>query len=308
MPAIVTLTLAPSLDKSTTTAKLLPDHKLRCAAPEYAPGGGGINVSRGLKQLRTSSLAVYAAGGRPGEHFAELMDSAGIEHMPVRVKSDLRVNFIVTENTSNKEYRFGMPAPELLEREEQRLINVLRKLKMDYLVISGSMPPGASDDFIARVARITKGETRIVVDTSGDALREAVDEGIFLLKPNLNELAALVGEKTLSQSDVKEAGMKLIHAGACELIVVSLGADGAWYGSKDGFRRIKTSKVEKRSTVGAGDSMVAGMVYRLSKKAGYRDAVAFGAACGSAATMNGGPELFLKQDVDRLYKEINTLN
>ena len=142
----------------------------------------------------------------------------------------------------------------------------------------------------------------LIVDTSEEALQEVLTEGIFLAKPNLGELGRLVGIETLDNESADEAAQQLIREGKAEVIVVSLGAQGAYLITEDIKEYIPAPTVKKLSTVGAGDSMVAGMVSVLARNGSYSEMVRMGVACGSAATMNAGTQLFKKEDVFRLYK------
>jgi len=307
MKHIITLTLSPVVDKSTQVDKIVADQKLACDQPLFEPGGGGINVSRGLKRLNVNSVAIFPSGGLTGQHLQELLKAERINQQAVITQNLTRENFIVVNREVHEEYRFGMPAVELLPKEERELLSVIKNLtpKPKFIVVSGSMPPGIADDFLAKVARIAKqNDARLVVDTSGRALQLAVEEGVYLLKPNQSELGKLTGTEVKTKEDVAEAAKQIIEKGKCEVVVVSMGGDGAYLATKDFAEHIKAPLVEKRSTVGAGDSMVAGMVYGCEKGLDLRQMVRMGIACGSAATMNPGPELFKKPDVDRLYAQL----
>ncbi|MCJ8209356.1 1-phosphofructokinase family hexose kinase [Mucilaginibacter sp. RS28] len=307
MKQIVTLTLAPTIDKSSSVEEIIPEHKLQCSEPKFEPGGGGINVSRGLKRLGLDSVAIYPSGGLTGQRLHQLLQQEGLEQHPIATRNLTRENFIVVSRKTNEQFRFGMPCPELLESEEEEILTTIRHMqpKPEYIVVSGRMPPGIKDDFIAEIARIAKEDrAKLIVDTSGEALRYAVEEGVYLLKPNQNELSKLTGKNISTIEDVKKAAEAIINKGKCEVIVVSLGGDGALLATRGFTEHIKAPPVEKRSTVGAGDSMVAGMVYGCEKKMDVRHMVRMGIACGSAATMNPGTELFKKENAERLYLQM----
>jgi 6-phosphofructokinase 2 len=304
MKHIVTLTLSPTVDKSTCVDRILADHKLLCDQPKFEPGGGGINVSRGLKRLNVNSVAIFPSGGLTGQRLQDLLKEERINQQPVLTENMTRENFIVLNREVQEEYRFGMPAVELLPKEEREILSVIRNLqpKPKFIVVSGGMPPGLSDDFLAKVARVAKqDEAKLIVDTSGEALKTAVEEGVYLLKPNQSELSKLTGIEVKDKASVEEAARQIIDKGKCHIVVVSLGPDGAYVATKDFSELVEAPRIEKRSTVGAGDSMVAGMVYALEKGFNLRQMVRMGIACGCAATMNAGPELLKKEDVEKLY-------
>ncbi len=300
---LLTLTLSPTIDKSSAIDKLIPEQKLMCEAPKFEPGGGGINVSRALKRLGADSLAVFPAGGPSGDLLMKLLDAESIKHHTIGTKNWTRENFIVTETATNHQFRFGMPGTEIYPDEEQEILNIVKKTSgLKYIIASGSMPPGIENDFLAKVASIAKAiGAKFIVDTSGQSLKHAVDEGVYLLKPNLGELSNLVGVETLDNDLVDDAAKELIAKGKCEVVVVSMGAQGAYLVTKNLVELIAAPVVKKLSTVGAGDSMVAGMVYALSQNWPLKDVVKMGVACGSATTMNPGTALFKKEDVDKLY-------
>jgi 6-phosphofructokinase 2 len=304
MKRIVTLTMNPALDKSTTVGHIVPDHKLRCKEPKFDPGGGGVNVSRAIKRLGGETLAVFPAGGYVGAFYKEILEEEGVSFHALPIKGHTRENFIVVDETTGQQYRFGMEGPELSESEAQQCLDYLRNLdpKPDYIVASGSLPPGVKPDFIAKVARLAHElKARFVADTSGEALRVAAHEGVYLLKPNLGELSKLAGVEEVSGDEVGKYARQIIDRGTCEVVVVSLGPAGALLVSKDEMKHVPAPTVKKKSTVGAGDSMVAGMVYSLAQDMPLKEVVRFGVACGTAATMNAGTELFKKADVEKLY-------
>lgn len=304
---IVTLTLNPAVDTSTTVEQFVPEQKLRCAAPRHDAGGGGINVSKAIRRLGGESLALFTSGRTQGLLLQELVEKEGITHQIIGIEGSTRENFIVTETSTNNQYRFGMPGPALTSAEADVCLAALRTLNgATYVVASGSMPEGLPVDFYAVIAReVKKLGARFILDTSGEPLRAAANEGVFLLKPNVGELAKMVGTDKLELSDVDDAALDIIHRGNCEVVVVSLGPQGAMLVTKDGYEHIPAPPVKKLSTVGAGDSMVGGMVYALSQGKTYADMVRQGVACGSAATMNPGTELFKKEDAERLLAWIN---
>lgn len=307
---IVTLTLNPAVDTSTSVDRFVPEHKLRCDAPRHDAGGGGINVSKAIHRLGGDSLALFTSGGATGLLLQQLVEKEAIRYQIIGTEAWTRENFIVTETQTNHQYRFGMPGPVLTVAETEACLAALRTLRnVDYVVASGSLPGGVAPDFYAIIAREVKElGARFILDTSGEPLREAANEGVFLLKPNVGELAKMVGVDKLELTDVDDAALDIINRGNCEVVVVSLGPQGAMLITKDGYEHIPAPPVKKLSTVGAGDSMVGGMVYALSKGKSYADMVRKGVACGSAATMNPGTELFKKEDVKRLLAWINRSN
>jgi len=179
--------------------------------------------------------------------------------------------------------------------------------KSDFLVASGSLPPGAPEDCYAQVARIGKqAGSRIILDTSGSALRLALEQGVCLCKPNLNELRNLVGSDLLEEREQEDAARSIVEQGKSEVVVVSLGGAGALLATRAGVTRMRAPTVKIQSKVGAGDSMVAGITLGLSRDMPLIEAVRFGLAAGSAAVMTPGTELCRRDDTERLYRQMTS--
>ncbi len=307
MPDILTVALNPALDKSTTVAGIVPDKKLRCAPPHYQPGGGGINVARAIHKLGGAATALYLSGGHGRQFFRELLEQEGIETLPLPMVGSIRESFAVVDTITGQQFRFNEPGPTVTEAEWQHCLDEVGKMVgLRYLVGSGSLPPGVPADFYDRLGAVAKRlGARYLLDTSGEALRHTAEgSGAFLLKPNLIELSALSGETNLEMDEVDDAAKALIERGAAEVLVVSLGAQGALLVSRDGCKHVMAPTVKKRSTVGAGDSMVAGMTLALLRGRSLEEVVCFGVACGSAATMNEGTELCHRRDAERLFEKM----
>ena len=302
MGKIVTITFNPSIDKSTTIPHLLPEKKLRCTEPVFEPGGGGLNVSRAIKKIGGQSTAIYTAGGHTGKFLENLVAAEGVLSIAVPVEDYTRENLIVVDKSANQQYRFGMPGPELKEKEWQECLHILdREDAVEFIVASGSLPPGVPLDIYGRIAAIAhKKGAKLIVDTSGEALKHAVNEGVYLLKPNLGELSTLAGKEEIHAEAVDDVAREVIASGKCEVIVVSMGPSGAILVTRDEVYQAVPPATKQRSTVGAGDSMVAGLVHCLASGGGLQEALLMGVACGTAATMNPGTELCRKEDVDRL--------
>jgi len=302
---ILTITLNPTVDKSTTVENLKPEKKLRCTAPKFEPGGGGINVSRGLARFGVKSTAMFTSGGRTGELLQELLEKEDVTTYPIEVTAETRENFIVVDTSHNEQYRFGMPGEDITAEEVDTIEHKINALSPfpDIVVISGSLPPGIDAGFMRTLVKGLKAKgAKVIADTSGDALVEVLKEGVYLLKPNLGELGILTNMEELDNDSADEAAKQLIDEGKAEIVVVSLGPQGAYLVSKDETIMVPAPSVKKRSTVGAGDSMVAGMVSILAKGGTNLEMARMGVACGSAATMATGTGLFTKENAEKLYK------
>lgn len=304
---IVTVTPNPALDVSTSVDRVVPEHKLRCGPTRLDPGGGGINVSRVVRNLGGRSVAVYAVGGPTGQAYRELLEREGIIARAVRIEASTRESFTVDETGTGKQFRFVLQGPEMREPEWRALLSAVADdmPARGFIVPSGSLPPGAPTDLYARIARMARArDTKCVVDTSGEALRAALAEGVFLIKPSRRELGELVEAELRDEDDLRDAAHELVAGGACELVALTLGEDGALLVSADAVLRLPTPRVEVQSTVGAGDAFLGAFVLRLAQgrevSAAFRTAV----AAGSATAMLPATDLCRPDDVAALEAKI----
>ena len=306
MAKIITLTLTPALDCSATTERLYPDGKLRCDAPHFEPGGGGINVSRAIKKLGGESLAIYSCGGSTGQHLTQLLKDEQIQVLPMTCQEWTRQNLNVVTRSDHQQYRFIMPGAQISTEEQQHILQTVIEQDADYCVISGSLPDGIDADFIPNLIRgCHEHQIKVVFDSSGKALQDAVElGGLFFIKPNAHELAELSGKSQTQAHDLEEQARSLIEQGKAEIILVSLGPQGALLVTQDICEQIIPPKIVQHSTVGAGDSMVGAVVLALSEGLSIRQAVRRGVAAGTAATMNKGTALCKADDVEHIYRWI----
>ncbi|MDQ7024252.1 MAG: 1-phosphofructokinase family hexose kinase [Anaerolineae bacterium] len=305
MPDIVTLTVNPTIDKSTSVDSVASEVKMRCAMPTFDPGGGGLNVSRAIKKLGGTSTAIYTAGGGTGAMLTTLLQQEAINTLPIAIADRTRENLTVYEESTGLQYRFGMPGPNVTESEWQGCLDAVLAAEADYIVASGSLAPRMPQDFYMQLAeRVKPTKSHLIVDTSNEALEACARAGVFLLKPNLRELEILSGQKFSSEDRLIEITQDLIKSGMTEVFVISMGASGALFITADEAVKMRPPVVPIRSKVGAGDSMVGGIVWALAEGHSLHDAVRYGIAAGSAAVMTRGTELCRKDDVFNIYDRI----
>lgn len=304
MTTIVTLTLNPALDLGTAVDRVVAEDKLRCEEPTRHPGGGGINVARAATRLGTGSRAVFPAGGPTGDALCQQVEDEGVTVERIDTGAETRQNVSVTETTTDRQFRFVLPGAPLRGDELDRCLGAVEDAASpDGLVVaSGSIPPGVDEDVYARLIGACP-DVRVVVDTSGPALRHAIDAGAWLVKPNLRELAELVGKELDGDPEVIQAARSLLGGGT-QAVVVSLGAGGAMLVTSDDEHHVRSPTVPVRSRVGAGDSSVAGIVVGVLRGDDLHTAVRYGVAAGAAAVMTEGSELCRRDDVDRLFAEL----
>lgn len=304
MTKIYTLTLAPSLDSATQTPQIYPEGKLRCSAPVFEPGGGGINVARAITFLGGEATAIYPAGGATGEHLTALLADEQVPVETVETVDWTRQNLHVHVDSSGEQYRFVMPGAALTQQEFRHLEEKVLAIEPgSLLVISGSLPPGIDIENLTQLVKSAQQhQLRCIIDSSGEALAAALEVGnIELVKPNQKELSALVQRDLSQPNDVRQAAQELIRSGKARRVVVSLGPQGALGVDSSGSVQVVPPPMKSQSTVGAGDSMVGAMTLRLAENAGLEDMVRFGVAAGSAATVNQGTRLCSQENTHKIY-------
>jgi 6-phosphofructokinase 2 len=302
---IVTLTLNPALDKSAKVDGIIPEQKLKCHSIQYNPGGGGINVSRVLNRLEVSVNCVFPFAGNCGLLLNELLLKENIKPQSIPIKAWTRENLAVVDTQTKQQYRFGMPGNTLSKTEISEIERTLEKLlePNDILALSGGLAEEMPSDYFAKLIRkFSDRNIKIVLDTSGPALKETLNEKVYLMKPNQRELAQLAGKDFLSGKEQEVFALELVKSEKAKYVVVSLGARGAFIASKEGILYQSTPSISVNSTIGAGDSMVAGLIYSILNNYPPEIMLKWGVACGVAATMGEGTALAHKEDINNIFK------
>jgi 6-phosphofructokinase 2 len=283
-----------------------PEIKMRCENLLVQPGGGGINVARAIRRLGGQAVALFPCGGANGLQLKRLLAEENVAYIAVAIDGDTRENLIVKDSATGLQYRLNMPGPTLDGKACQSLLQAVESQpRLDFLVVSGSLAPGMKADIFDELAAIAiRKKARLVVDTSGEGLRRALFCGAWLAKLSVHELASLTGGKEPgSMEEIRCAAGRIVERGT-PMIVISLGAEGALWMTERHQGWISAPSVKTKSTVGAGDSMVAGMVWSLAIGRQFPEAVRYGIACGTAATMHPGTSLFENSDVSPLLEQI----
>ncbi|MCK8785537.1 1-phosphofructokinase family hexose kinase [Roseomonas sp. NAR14] len=300
-PRIVTLTLNPSIDIVCETESVRPGHKLRTGRERQDPGGGGINVARVVRELGGEAMALVLSGGVTGRFLENLLREAGLPHRSLPIEGHTRINQTVQDRTAGTEYRFVATGPTVREAEWIGLLGLLSGVEADWVVASGSLPPGIPDDFYARAAMIARAHgQRFVLDTSGEPLGEALAAGVTLVKPSLRELEAYLGHGLPDAAAQDAAALALARSGAAEIVALTMGGDGAVLATAEGVLRVPALPVPVRGTVGAGDSFVAGLTLSLSRGESPAEALGWAVATGAAAVASEGTARPQRAMVERL--------
>ncbi|TWT60699.1 putative phosphofructokinase PfkB [Rubinisphaera italica] len=305
---IVTLTMNSTIDKTCEVAQVVAEFKLRCGIPKYYAGGGGINVARAIRRLNGDAHAIWTQGGPTGQRLQELLDREGVKHTPIPVHGQTRENLIVFESTTARHFRFCMPGHELHREELQACTACLSSIGSApaYLVISGSMPPGLSDDDLQDLFNSIPSSTRTIVDTSGSAMHQILKRSVYMIKPNLRELEQLAGQSIENNEQIRSAARTIIQKRQTEIVLTSVGAQGAILSTEQGHWQFHSPTVKTCCRVGAGDSMVAGTVVALSQGQPIVEAVRYGVAAGTAAVLTEGTELCGLEDTEALFQDMSS--
>ncbi len=308
MTPILTITLNPALDLSTHVDHVVAGPKLRCAEPTVDPGGGGINVSRAIKILGGNSRALVALGGSTGLRMADALAREGISFAPFPGPGETRQSLAVLDEGTRQQYRFVLPGAEWTRLHVHQVLDRISEIAPEggFVVISGSQPPGVPVDFAARVADVLAGRARLVIDTSGPALRKVTESlipGLDVLRMDSEEAEELAGRPLPRREDSADFAAELVAKGVAFCVIVARGADGSVLVEEGRRLFCNAAQVPVKSKVGAGDSFVGGFVLALSRGEPSALALAKGVAAASAAVMTDATELCRKDDAERLLAE-----
>ncbi|MEO0032320.1 MAG: hypothetical protein RIS94_2078 [Pseudomonadota bacterium] len=306
MPVIATLTMNPTIDVAYEVDRVFPTHKIRTTHEYYNPGGGGINVARVFARLGGNVRCLYMSGGATGAALDGLLDLHQIVRTRIPIAGHTRIAMTALEHESGKEFRFTPAGPQVSEAEWHGALAALEAVECEWLVASGSLPPGVPADFYAQTARImARRGIPIVLDTSGDALKAGLaGGGIDLVKPSRGELEGLVGRPLPAIEDVAEASLALVESGAARIVATTLGHEGAVLAHADGTLYAPALSIDPQSTVGAGDSFLAAMVHALASGFSSEEAFRHGVAAGSAAVLRPGTDLSRPADIEALLPSV----
>lgn len=309
MSRILTITMNPAVDFTSTVAEVIPGRKLRCDAPRIDPGGGGVNASRVIKELGGATTALVAVAGPTGDLMRALLDTAGIDAVFLDAAGMTRQSFAIHDRKNGGQYRFVLPGPSqnaaFFERALATVGDLLATGEYTYVVGSGSLPPGVPDGFYGNVAEIVRAHgARLILDTSGAALVGAIGHGVFLIRTNRHEARELAETLGIDPDDAEGLAHSIVTSGIAEAAIMAVGADGAVLAIGQGAGHVRPPHVEVVSPVGAGDSFIGALSFALAEGRPIAHACAYGVAAAAAAMITEATELAHRDDIERLYSEI----
>jgi len=303
---IYTVTLNPALDRAVTVGRLLPDDTTRMTGVTVYAAGKGIDVSRVVRELGGTSVALGFVGGYAGRQLEGLLINAGVVCDFTEIAGETRTNIILRESEQGRQYAVSAPGPEAGPAAIGRLCDQVRRLAdLDYLVISGSLPRGVTANVYNQLIQTGRAHGAFVMlDADGEALREGIAHGPACIKPNHHELGRLVGRELADEAQILDACTE-VHAMGVKHIIVSRGRHGLIYSDAAGPRyKAVSPPVEADSTVGAGDSVVGGFVLAHSRGLVAGECLRWGCAAGAATARTPGTELCHRADVEAILDQV----
>ncbi|MFE6690241.1 1-phosphofructokinase family hexose kinase [Streptomyces sp. NPDC057743] len=306
---VLTLTLNPTVDICWDVDHLADVGKNRARVRSVVAGGGGINVARDVVRLGGQATAVHTAGREVGCRLNRLLDEEGIDHISVDIEGETREALVLFETESHRSHHIVPPGPHLDDHEGRRCLDALGQAigTSGYVVASGSLPGGLPDDFYTAVARrVKEAGSRLVLDTSGPALRKALADSVFLLRCNRTEAADLLGRTVGSFDDAVAVNELLLTTGTAEIAVTTIGDLGALCSTRRGHTELHAPPLPGKllSDAGAGDSMVAALTLRLAAGDDPVTACALGVAVAAASVLTPGTEPFDRDVADSLHPDV----
>lgn len=303
---IYTVTLNPTLDITYVVNEIKFEEPVLASRVLKNPGGKGINVSRALHSMGVDSLAIALIGGFTGEEVLALLNEEGLKIDFIRIENETRTNVIILGEKNGTELVIRSAGPPVIKKDTEDICRHIFKIALapGILVLSGSLPPGVDNDIYASLIAYGKSKgMKTVLDSDGEPFAIGLREKPYLIKPNYKELTRLAGREFDDDDAIIEFCRGLTGEGI-ELMVVSLGGKGALLITSEGAWRGTVPYIEKEDTVGAGDSMVAGMVMSIIQHKPLQETFELGLACGVSAVMNKGPGLCEPKTLARALSKI----
>ncbi|HHJ40492.1 MAG: hypothetical protein AXA67_01185 [Methylothermaceae bacteria B42] len=306
LPPITTLTLNPAVDVTYEIDHLVKNQKVHSKTSRFDPGGNGINIGRALKRLQVPAKNFCILAGETGQFLERLLARHVEDFVYVRVAGETRINGTIIELDSQSQYEVSGIGPPLVSDDLQRLSQQFVETTADgYGVVTGSIPQGVPEDIYALlIHQIRAAGGRPILDAHRGLLRKGIEAKPFLVKPNRYELEQLTG-KSLENIETVVAEARRLHAEGIDYVCVSLGREGAVLVGDDIALHALPPSVPVRSSVGAGDSMVAGLVAGFAQGLPVEETLRLAVACSAGTVKHPGTELFFAEELAALKSEIH---
>ena len=305
LAVIVTLTPNPVLDRTLTVPHIEFDDVLRAISTRLDWGGKGFNVSRALKALGKESVAMAFAGGGTGQMLEQGLHALGIATDFVAVGGETRTNVVIVDQATGRHIKVNEAGPSISPQEHDELLERVRQRVQpgDLWVLAGSLPPGLPAGFYAEVIDLMAAcGARAFLDTSGEPLRLGCAAQPALVKPNVAEAQEITGQRIDSPHDALIAASHFLSKGI-EMVALSMGADGLVLATADQAVWAKPPAVQVSNPTGAGDSMLAGIVWALQQGLPLHDVARWGVAAGTASALRDGVSAGSRAEVEAIYQQ-----
>jgi len=303
---IYTLTLNPAIDRELTVEKVEYDAVLSAIKAQVDIGGKGFNVSRLLKSMGTSNTALGFVGGRTGERLRHGLRDLDIETDFVSISGETRTNISIVTEKHDHYIKVNEKGPLVDEPKQRELLDKIASTAGpgDWWVLAGSLPPGVPDTFYAEIIHVLNEHNAItVLDTTGESLRLGCEAKPFLIKPNTEETHKLTGLPVETIAQIIIAAKELLKMGT-QNVVISMGKKGALLQTADESWLIHSPKIQEKNPIGAGDSMVGGLVWGLSQGYSLKESLGWGAASGAASASMSGTDVGSRALIEELFQQI----
>ncbi|MBN2528936.1 MAG: 1-phosphofructokinase [Deltaproteobacteria bacterium] len=303
---IYTLTLNPAVDRELLVDRISFDTVLRAGEFRVDCGGKGFNVSRMLKAMNVDSTALGFAAGKAGKFLRESLNDLGILTDFVWVDGETRTNVSIVSAEDGRYVKANEPGPVISPDNIESLLKKIKDLARpgDLWVLAGSLPPGVPASIYSETTLILKSTgARVIIDTSGESLAQSCNAAPYLVKPNDAEAFALTGMKVDTQDDLVKAGRAICALGP-EHVVISMGKAGAMLVTEDTAFMAHSPEIVAQNPIGAGDSMVGGLVFGISQNLHISESLALGIACGASTASRKGTDIGSRDQVNTLLSRV----
>ena len=303
---IYTLTLNPAVDRELTVPEIAYDSVLRASHSQLDYGGKGFNVSRLLKGLGARSTAVGFLGGKAGEILQEGLRALEIGTDFVWVTGETRTNVSIVTPAGGHYIKVNEKGPVIPPEKQAELLRKVESLACpgDWWVLAGSLPPGCPDDFYAQIIRLLNDRgARTLLDTSGEPLRLGCQEQPYLAKPNTEEARMLTGLPVESLGEISLCAASVRELGVAN-VIISMGKAGALLQTQESSWLVHSPAIVEKNPIGAGDSMVGGLVWALTVGHPLKEALGWGVASGAATASLSGTEVGSGPLIESLFTQI----
>jgi 6-phosphofructokinase 2 len=302
---IVSLSLNPAIDLTYEINDLKHDQKTRATSTHYDPGGTGINVGRALEKLKANSFTCCITAGKMGEFLHSMLNQELKNVFTLQIEGETRINTTLIQQSPQYQYEINAVGPRISPKHLDEISNQFLTLCQQGIgILTGSLPPGIPDSSYQNISTALKKQGgRCIIDAPVAVMKVALLSKPFLIKPNQHELEILQNKSLNSIAQVATEARKLVEQGA-SYVCVSLAEKGAILTGQDNSYYCNSPSIAVNSTVGAGDSMVAGLAYAFAQNKSPEQALKFAVACGAGTAMQAGTQLFNSYDLENLSKEI----